>query len=225
MGNKIDIKTVLLNSRIYTLFGLSCIAVGLSLSKPLISLGYIILFLSWLLDGNLLKKIRSFYQNKIALILASIYLITVFGLFHTNNFDYGINDTRRKMFLFILPFLLSGLKQLSYQEQHQLFKTYIIGVLAATLWSGFVYLGGINVEIVDARDYSRFNSHIRFGLEIALAIFFSIYYAYRTEKRAQKLLWAFGHMGSHYIYMLYALSHPFFANKTAQVHRVLGEIQ
>ncbi len=187
MVNKLEIKSVLSNSRNYTVFGLICIALGLSLSKPAISLGYIFLGFSWLVSGDFLSKLKSFYVNKIALMLAGIYLLSVIGLINTSNFEYGLDDVRRKMFLFIMPFVLSGLPSLSNKELHLILKVYIIGVIASTLWSLFVYIGGINIEIYDYRDYSRFNSHIRFGLEITIAIFFAGYYWFRLK---QKLLWS-----------------------------------
>ncbi len=171
------------------LFGLICIAVGLSLSKPLMSLGYISLSLSWFLDGKILDRLKLFFRNKIALMLTAIYFLTVLGLLHTSNYQYGLDDTRRKMFLFIMPFLLSGLSPITNKELHIIFKVYIVGVLAATLWSLFIFLGGLNIEIYDSRDYSRFNSHIRFGLEIVLAIFFVIYYWSRVKEFRIKTIW------------------------------------
>ena len=89
-------------TRTYFILCLSSIVVGLSLSKPLISMGLIGLLFVWLIDGNLLLKLKNFYNNKLALLLSSIYVLTLLGLIHTNNFDFAIGDVRRKMPLFIL---------------------------------------------------------------------------------------------------------------------------
>jgi hypothetical protein len=165
-------------------------AIGLSLSKPLIALGLFGLMIVWLFDGNLLLKLKAFYNNKIALTLSSIYILTLIGLTYTTNFDFAIDDVRRKIPLFFLPFYFSGFKPLSKKELNLLLKIYIAGVLGATLWSLFVYLGGLNIEIVDKRNLSRFDSHIRFGLEVALAVFLSAYYFIKSNKLLEKMAWA-----------------------------------
>ncbi|MCB0402331.1 MAG: hypothetical protein KDD41_09630, partial [Flavobacteriales bacterium] len=76
MGNKKDIKAILLNGRSYLLTGLTLIAVGLAISKPLLSLGLIFIVFSWVIDGKLKEKLNRVKSNKLAWVLASIYLIT-----------------------------------------------------------------------------------------------------------------------------------------------------
>jgi len=182
-------KGLFLNTRTYFLLCLSSIAIGLSLSKPLISLGLIGLLLVWLADGNVLLKLKTFYANKIALLLSSIYILTLLGLIYTSNFNYALDDVRRKMPLFFLPFYFSGFTPLTKKELALLLKIYSVGVLSASFWSLFVFLGGLNITIIDARELSRFNSHIRFGLEIALALFFSYYFFIKATSLREKLIW------------------------------------
>ncbi|NQX96438.1 MAG: O-antigen ligase family protein [Flavobacteriales bacterium] len=183
------IKSTFSNTRGWFLLCLCSIAVGLSLSKPLMSLGLFGLLIVWLIDGNIKQKINAFWQNKTAVIISSIYLITVLGLIHTSNFEFAIDDLRRKLPLFFIPFYVSGFSPITKKELHFILKVFIGGVIIATFWSYFVYLGGLNEIIVDARDYSRFNSHIRFGLEIALAIFFGGYFFIKSKKNMPKFCW------------------------------------
>jgi hypothetical protein len=197
----IAIKTFFSNTRNYLLLSLSSIAIGLSLSKPLISLGLFGLFILWVVSGDLKNKIKAFYRNKIAVVISSIYLLTLIGLFYTTNFDFALDDVRRKIPLFFFPFFLSGFNPLTKKELNILLKVYLTGVLIATFWCFFVYLGCLDVVIVDVRDYSRFNSHIRFGLEIALAIFFSGYFIYKTPQFKNKILWVF--IGLWFVITLY----------------------
>ncbi len=182
-------KTLFTNTRTYFLLSLSSTAIGLSLSKPLIALGLFGLFIIWLIDGDVLLKFKAFFTNKIALLLSSIYVLTLLGLIYTTNFDFAIDDVRRKIPLFFFPFFLSGLTPLSQKELALVLKIYIVGVLAATFWSLFIYLGGLHIAIVDDRELSRFNSHIRFGLEIALALFFSGYYLVKSSSIKSRLFW------------------------------------
>ena len=153
------------------------------------SLGLFGLLIVWLIDGSPITKIKAFYKNKPALIISSIYLLTVIGLLWTSNFEFAIDDLRRKLPLFFIPFYVAGFSPITKKELHLLLKIFIVGVLISTLWSLFVYLGGLNVNIIDKRDLSRFNSHIRFGLAIALAIFFSLYFLFKNTTTKGKLSW------------------------------------
>lgn len=155
------------------------------------SLGLFGLLLVWLIDGNIKCKIKAFFNNRTALIISSIYLLTVIGLIWTSNFEFAIDDLRRKLPLFFIPFYVSGFSPITKKEINLLLKIFIAGVLISSLWSLFIYLGGLDVEIIDKRDLSRFNSHIRFGLAIALAIFFSFYFLFHQKTIKKKLLWLF----------------------------------
>ena len=200
MSLAINIKTIFSNTRGWLILCLSAIAIGLSLSKPLISLGLTGLFLVWIIDGDILGKIKAFFSNKTALILSSIYLISLLGLLYTSNFDFAFDDLRRKISIFALPFLISGFSPITKKELDLLLKVFVLGVISATLWSLFVYLGGLNVVIVESRALSRFNSHIRFGLEIALAAFLAVYFFKKETALSLKILWI-----STFIWMVYSL--------------------
>lgn len=165
------------------------IVVGLSLSKPLITLGEFGLGVTWLLNGGFKKQFSVFFSNKIAVLLASIYILTLLGLIYTENFEYALGDVRRKLPLLIFPVFLSGLAPFTKKEFRLLFSVYVGGVLIASFWSIFVLLGGLNEEIIDVRNLSRFNSHIRFGLEICLALFGGFYFLKNTTNKKEQLAW------------------------------------
>ncbi len=153
------------------------------------SLGLFGLLVVWLIDGNIKTKLSAFWNNKPALIISSIYLISVLGLIHTSNFDFAFADLRRKLPLFFIPFCIAGFSTITKKELHFLLKIFILGVLISTLWSFFVYLGGLNITIIDKRELSRFYSHIRLGLSIALAIFFCFYLLIQYQSIKTKFLW------------------------------------
>jgi len=196
----INIKNIFSNTRGWLILSLSAIAIGLSLSKPLISLGLIGLFLTWIIDGNFLGKIKAFLSNKTALTLSSIYLISILGLLYTSNFDFAYDDLRRKISIFALPFLISGFSPITRKELDSLLKIFTGGVILATLWSLFVYLGGLNTVIIETRELSRFHSHIRFGLEIALTAFLALYFFKKETTVPLKVLWV-----CIFIWMVYSL--------------------
>lgn len=181
----LKVKAFFSNTEQLYIIGLSAIAVGLSLSKPLISIGQLILGLAWILDGNYSHRIKAFFTNKTALVLILFFVISVVGLINTTNFSYAFTDVKRKFPLFVLPFVLFGLR-LKSEQLKLIFKLYVAGILAASFWSIFVKLGGLGITIVDDRELSRFNSHIRFGLEICIAIFGLGYYFFKETTTKTK---------------------------------------
>ena len=142
MSLALNINTTFSNTRGWFILCLSSIALGLSVSKPLMALGLFGLLIVWLIDGNLKEKIKAFYNNKTALIISSIYLLTILGFFWTSNLEFAIDDLRRKLPIFFIPFYVSGFSPITKKELHLLLKVFIAGVLISTFWSLFVYLGG-----------------------------------------------------------------------------------
>lgn len=182
----LQIKSFFSDTQRLYIIGLSSIAIGLSLSKPLIGLGQLIIGLAWFLEGNYKQRIQVFFTNKIALALILFFIISVVGLINTLNYSYAFADIKRKLPLFVIPFVLFSVR-FNQQQLKLIFKLYVAGVIAASLWSIFVKLGGLGITIVDDRYLSRFNSHIRFGLEICLAIFGLGYYLFKETSLKTKI--------------------------------------
>lgn len=180
--------SVFKSSRHLYLAGVISVCVGLSLSKPLIGLGQLLLILAWIIEGNYKQRLKAFFSTPITLILISYYLITLIGLTYTTDFDFAVDDVRRKLPLFIFPFVLYG-HPFTKNELKLIFKVYVAGVLVSSVWSIFVKFGGLGIEIIDVRNLSRFNSHIRFGLEICLGIFGAGYYWFRSSSLKEKGGW------------------------------------
>ncbi|MCB0400784.1 MAG: O-antigen ligase family protein, partial [Flavobacteriales bacterium] len=102
---------------------------------------------------------------------------------------YGFDDVRKKLALFIIPIFISGFSALEKKEVHFLLKAFVIGVLFSCFWSFCVYFGALDEVIVDKREYSRFTSHVRFGLEIAIAVFIAGYFYSKSLTITHKALW------------------------------------
>jgi hypothetical protein len=176
------------NSHNLYLFGAISICIGLSLSKPLLGLGQILMLIGWISDGNIKHKLKDFFTNPLAIALIAFFGLTLLGLINTSDYSYAFKDIKRKLPLFILPLVLFS-KRFTAKEIKLFFVIYVGGVLASSFWSVFVKLGGLGIEITDYRDLSRFNSHIRFGLEICLAIFGAGYYFIKSQSFKEKVTW------------------------------------
>lgn len=190
-------------SKIY-LFGLILLVVGLPLSKFLMSVAQFFLAAYWLFGedsgtapvsssgnafkdnlslfaSNLRNRFRRFFRNPSALVLGSVFLLHVIGLFWTNDFDYGLEDVRKKIPLLILPLIIATSEKINRKQFDLLMGFFIAAVLAGTMVSIAVLTGIIQRPLLDIRDISIFISHIRFSLLIVLAIFILGFYAWHGK--------------------------------------------
>ncbi len=154
--------------------GLLLLVVSLPLSKFTMSISQFMLIGGWLLDGNLKGKIKSFLNNKIALVLSSVYLMHVLGLLYTDDFSYAFKDLRIKLPLLLLPLIFSTAPRLTRQQFENILLAAIGGVTISTLISLMIFLGIVKRTIIDIRDISIFISHIRLVLLCCLSVFMSI---------------------------------------------------
>lgn len=170
-------------------FGLTLMAIGLPVSKFLMSLSQIILIGNWLLEGNIGGKFRKFWQNKSAVVLCSVFILHLIGLAYTSDFKYGFEDVRKKLPLLILPFILSSSELLSPKQFKNLMMLFVLSVLIGTFFSMAVLWGFIHRPVIDIRDISLFVSHIRFSLMICVAILTVAYFLYYEKAVYKKIIY------------------------------------
>lgn len=137
-----------------------------------------IAFYGILIFKNLISKLREFSGNKPALIFSSIYFMHVLGLLYTSDINNGLCDLRIKLPLLILPLIFSTMTPINTNQLKFLLLIYISAITVNTLISTWVLIFG---NVVDTRDISIFIFHIRFSLNICLAIFILVYFLYRRE--------------------------------------------
>lgn len=151
-------------------FAVFLLAIGLPLSKYLMSLSQLILLGNWILEGDLKNKFIRFWENKPAFVLSSLLLMHFVGLFYTSDFQYAINDIRIKLPILALPLIISTSAPLSKRTTEFLLAAFIAATFLATVYSLYLLNGGSGHDLLDIRTISVFISHIRFGLLIAIAI-------------------------------------------------------
>jgi hypothetical protein len=149
-------------------FGLCLIVAGLPLSKVGMSVGEIIIVGSWFLGGKIITKINSFFKNKTALIISSLFLLHLIGLLYTTDFDYALKDLRTKLPLLFLPLIISTSEPLGDKKFRSLMLVAILAVFVSTIFSMYNYF---TMQFIDIRDICIFISHIRLSLLICLSIF------------------------------------------------------
>lgn len=127
----------------------------------------------WFIGFNYREKLNRFASNKWALLIASIFLLHLVGLFYTSDFDYALRDIRIKIPLLALPFFIGSQERLNSKELRLVIFVFIAAVLTGTIASIYKLMGIPEGSATDQRHLSVFISHIRFSLMICLAVFFS----------------------------------------------------
>ncbi|MEI6814979.1 MAG: O-antigen ligase family protein [Bacteroidota bacterium] len=168
-------------------FGLALLVAFLPESKFIMSLSQFILAFGWVIGGNIPSKIRSFFQNKVALALTLIFLIHLIGLSYTEDYSYAMKDLRIKLPLLIFPLIISTSRPLTIKQFETLLYLFCGSVLVATLYSFAVWMGWTHHQIHDIREISVYISHIRFGIMIAFSVLLLgrfIYLHHKTYSQA-----------------------------------------
>lgn len=146
------------------------IVLALPLSKFLLSVGELLLVLNWLFWGDLKKKFKVFFHNRLALVLVSLFLLHVIGLIYSENLSYAFRDLRIKLPLLAFPILLATSPRLPLKKAKILFGVFTFALLCGVVSSMYAYFGFTERDLSDSRNLSLFISHIRFSLLLSLGV-------------------------------------------------------
>ncbi|CAG0983470.1 MAG: O-antigen ligase family protein [Bacteroidetes bacterium] len=167
-------------------FGLILVAIGLPLSKFLMSVGQMFIFLSWILLGNYKQLLTNYVKSTTAIAVSVLFLLHLLGLLFTSDFKYALQDIRVKLPLFLFPLVLSSFRPLTKNQFKWIFYILSLSVILSTLIGLMRYFGWFGYEVIDKREISVFISHIRFGLIMVVAII-ALAYFFKTESRIFKV--------------------------------------
>ena len=134
--------------------------------------------------NNFVDKFGLFFKNRIAVIIASLFLLHLIGLLHTSDFDYALKDLRTKLPIFVIPLVMSSMPMLSLKQIKQLLVFYVLAVFVGTLFSMNAFY---KQEFDDIRSISVFISSIRFALNILLSFFIASWFVFINR---EKRIWA-----------------------------------
>ncbi|MBN1199144.1 MAG: O-antigen ligase family protein [Bacteroidales bacterium] len=142
-----------------------------------IALGFPYTLMLWF--ESIGKGFRVFFRNKPAMILASLYLLHILGLFFTSDFGYAFKDLRTKAPMLILPIFFATSKAFGRSDFYRFMMIFVMNLVVVTLantWKLF------NFEFIDIRDISGHISHIILGLMISMALFVAGYFLFRKKR-------------------------------------------
>lgn len=146
---------------------LSAMAVAMTTSVFLMNLVWVLLLVNWLAEWNWKDKFRSFRSNYLlhaVLVLVAVHFVWIFV---GDNWVQGFDDLRRKLPLLVVPLVLLTSPALSMRERFPVVGVYLTTVLVVS-FVGLVRF--LTVPNLPYREIVPFISHIRFGLNVCLAI-------------------------------------------------------
>ncbi|MBN1187715.1 MAG: O-antigen ligase family protein [Bacteroidales bacterium] len=176
-------------------WSLVLLMVSMPLSHFLMSVSTLALAINWLLEGEFLKKWRLIKGNKALLIMLLFYFLFLIGLVYTENFSYALKDLKIKLPLFALPIIVCTSEILNSKQLKNILLFFVAAVFIGTIISVIIYFEKFGIEISDTRKISMFISHIRFSLQINLAIFILVNYyinEYKNISGLEKIIYPAG---------------------------------
>ena len=174
--------------RILFLCALSLFLIGIPFSRFLMSLGGIVLFANWVLEGGFAEKFKKISKSKTIWICILLYFVHILWLISSQNLSYGLEDLWIKIPLLFIPIIFFTSPPLSRKEFIILLLIYVIGVFIST-FSGFVtYLFG---DLCDKREMALFISYVRFEINICFACFVCLYLLFQSQIKSTLIRKAF----------------------------------
>ena len=155
------------------------LALSVPTSETGITASMVLLLAGWLADNQLYKKIKTFFRSKTALAFALLYFVHIAWLINTSDYNYAILDLRTKFSIFLFSLIFSTTPMISAKEFRNVMLVHALTVFITSIIGVYRYLDS---DLVDFRNFSPFISHIRFSLNICIAVFTFIYYSYHSEK-------------------------------------------
>ena len=169
-------------------FSMLLIAVSLFFSRFLISVGFILIVLNWLLEGKLKEKINFIKHNTSGFLIVLLFVFHLIGLIYTEDLRAGFSDIRIKSFLFIIVAYGSG-KRLSKKRRKDVFNIYILSALLSSIVSSLnFYVLSESVGIEDLAGMPLVGGNLYQAFMIVFAICLLLYYLFFSKSKKRKLL-------------------------------------
>lgn len=122
---------------------------------------------------NIKTRLADFLHNKVAVVMASMYLMHLIGLIYTSDFPSAFHDLRIKLPLLVIPLVMSSMKPLNDKQFNTVLWFFIGSVFFVTILGTVKF---IRRDFVDVRELSPFINYIRLSLCIVFSIFILGYY-------------------------------------------------
>ena len=169
---------------------LCIIAVGLTTSVFLMNLGWVLLLAGWTLgwfvpadrggDGLRAYRRRAFRDNRLLQAFLVLMALHVVALLWSSNWQFGLDDIRKKLPLLVVPMVILTTEQSDSRRPNMVLVCYIGAMLVASV-VGLVRF--FTIPDLPYRHIVPFVSHIRFSLNLCLAVVLLAYQLLCARRR------------------------------------------
>lgn len=157
------------------------LGISLPVSKFVMSTVQFMLITYWIVEGRFGEKLQILKQRKSILLFASVFIIHVIGLIHTQDLPHGMRDLRIKLPLLGFAIIIGTSRPLTSRQLKILLLFFSATVTVATFISMAVLTGIYDYPMQNIKSISIYISHIRFALMINMSIFTLIYYLFFSK--------------------------------------------
>ena len=146
---------------------LCLLVIAMTTSVFMTNLVWVLLLANWIVEWNWREKFADFRHNYLLqafLVLLAVHLIWLVG---TENMAYGLYDLQKKLPLFFIPLVILTTPPPQGKEGMAIGFSYVCTLLVVTV-IGLVRF--LTIEDLPYREIVPYISHIRFGLNLCLAL-------------------------------------------------------
>lgn len=170
-----ELRKGLINDALYEkllFWALALMVISIPSSRVLMSMSQMAFGVLWLVHGQYKNKWNAFVNNRVAVLMTSLFVIHVIGIFYSTDLDYALKDLRTKVPILIIPFMFSAFPKIDNDKLYSLLNMFIGSVIVISLYISIKHYFGH--EVIRELISREVISHIRFSLSLNLALFFII---------------------------------------------------
>ena len=135
------------------------------------SMSILLGLLNLIVEGDFKQYFQNLKENKFFQLVLLFFLFHVIAMAWSDNWDYGLNDLRRKLSLLAVPIIIIS-KPIQIRTNYKIILfCFVTAIVITSLINAFAYFHFQDYfEFKDVRDMSLFNSHIRYAIMISFGI-------------------------------------------------------
>ncbi len=146
---------------------LSLTGIAMHTSTFATNLLWFLLLTTWVAEGQWVSKWERLKADRLLQAFLILFAIHIVGMTWSSNMHYALFDLQKKLPLAVLPTVLLTRQPLSEQGRKTVCQWYVAAVVAVSLIGLWRYL---SIPALPHREIVPFVSHIRFALNVAIAI-------------------------------------------------------
>ena len=159
---------------------------GIVLSRFLMNFGMGMLVFRLIFIGSWEEKWKNIKSQKtILLVILSFFFMHLLGLIWTYNMGLGVDEITRKLSFLLIPIGIAAISPLNKSILKYLFWGFLLAIFVGTIWGTINYFSD---PYIDTRNLIPSASHIRFSLNIVLAILILIKVILINRKTTRPIL-------------------------------------